>query len=342
MPLKAKIAPDAGPSKNPAWADNLIFLNILKRGFNFKTGAEIADFLSTNEAAVTRARQGTGDIAGLAPAVLEILYPGVSEIALRAQLTEYELRKHHAHMELDLRVGKTPPDELREAFDDVIAKSKRRLSRLRDWLRETRRPKTSKKHQERDIDRAALASLEGQLSLYCGDYKDAAMAFEAALSYLDNGKMRDLGSRVLLVRSKINWYFANDKNKVDVSLSVTQKDFVQLAVDISLVTGDSRLSINVAEAAAANGLHALAGSLLCDAAELLEIKAADLPQHHPVGYETALNKIPALATALGLATEVEKRRYDVSEKRKAAKCDLNGVPFGSLPDDANLNLPKSD
>jgi hypothetical protein len=338
MPLKAKAVPGAGPPKIPAWADNLILLNILKTGFNFKTGVEIADFLSTNEVAVSRARQGIGDIAGLAPAVLEILYPGVSEIALQAQLTEYELRKHHAQMELGLRAGKTPSDEVREAFKEVIAKSERRLSKLRDRLRETRRPRTSEKRQERDIDRATLASLEGQLSLYRENYEDAATAFEAALSYLDLRKIRDLGSRVLFVRLKINWYFANDKKKVDVSRSLAQEDFVKLAVYISFITGDSRLSINVAEAVAVNELHDLASNLLCDAAELLKIKAADLPQHHPVGYDAPLHTISPLKKALERAKEVEKRRYELSERRKAEKCDINGVPFGSLPDDVSLNL----
>jgi len=42
--------------------------------------------------------------------------------------------------------------------------------------------------------------------------------------------------------------------------------------------------------------------------------------------------------ALNLAEQVEKRRYEERERRNAAKLDLNGVPFGSLPDDASLNL----
>ncbi|MFQ3456460.1 hypothetical protein PMN64_24565 [Bradyrhizobium sp. UFLA01-814] len=332
---KAK-TPDAGPTKIPAWADNLILLNILKHGFNYNTGVAIADFLSVNEVAVTRSRQGTGDVAGLAPAVLELLYPGVLGVAFEAQLTEYGLRTAHAEMEFARRTKGVIPERLSEAFERMKAKADSKLSRLRDRLREARSPKTPQKRQERAIDRAALASLEGQLELYRKNYALAAPAFNKAFSFLD--LPNDLGSKVLFVRSMINWYFANDQIKVDVTPSLAQDDFVKLVIYVSFVTGDSRLLINVAEAVAVNERNDLAADLLCDAAERLEIEAADLPQHHPVGHDAPLNRIPVLAAALDLAKQVEKRRREERERRNAAKRDLNGVPFGSLPDDASLNL----
>ena len=109
-----------------------------------------------------------------------------------------------------------------------------------------------------------------------------AEAFNAAISCLD--LPNDLGSKFLFVRSMLNWYFANDQIKVDVTPSLAQKDFVKLVIYVSFITGDSRLLINVTEAVAFNKLDDLASELLCDAAELLKIKAADLPQHQPVGH----------------------------------------------------------
>lgn len=330
MSLKPTRAPGAGPTKNAAWHDNVIFLTILRRGFHFETGAELADLLSTSEPAITRARQGKGDIAGLAPAVLKLLFPGVSEIALRAQLFEFKLRTRHSQME-----GRRPPDDVREA----IAEGWELLSQLRQWLREMRTPATPEKRLERETDRAALASLEGQLYLYEGEYADAAAAFEVALSRLGLGKLTDLGPRVLFVRSVLNWYFAKDKLGIDVSQSVMQQAFVRIASDVAHITGDSRLLVIVAEAHGGNGEAVRGAELLCDAAEMLDIPPANLPQHHPVGYEKPLGTIPAFKAPLELVNHVEARRRDAREKKSASRCDVGGSPLGSLPDDASLNLP---
>ncbi|MBW5437238.1 hypothetical protein FXB41_21525 [Bradyrhizobium canariense] len=324
---KAK-TPDAGAPKIPASVDNLILLNILRHGFNYSSGVAIADFLNVTEVAVSRARKGTGDVAGLAPAVLELLYPGVLGVALDAQLTEYELRTAHAEMDFARRTKEELPERLSDTLERIKEKADSRLSRLRDRLREARSPMTPPKRQERAIDRAALASLEGQLELYRKNYKLASAAFKQAFSFL--GSPNDLGSKVLFVRSMINWYFANHQMKVNVTNSLAQDDFVKLVIYVSFVTGDSRVAVNER--------HDLAANLLCDAAERLDIKASDLPEHHPVGHEVPLSRIPALETSLNLAKQVENQRREERETRSSAKRDLNGVPFGSLPDDVSLNL----
>ncbi|WP_404289681.1 hypothetical protein ACD578_25710 [Microvirga sp. RSM25] len=343
--------PSRASRKKPAWQDNVAWLNILQseKGFGLKNGAEVADFLDTTVSAVSLVRHGERDLAGLAPAVLALLFPDDFEIALQAQLMECDLRKLHAQMTNDLAEGKTP-EASREALQKRIAEGWNLLARLRRcYNRITWR--AAEQRFERAIVRAAIASLEGQLNLYCGRYEAAAAAFERSLSRLKEAfsekappaqdKMARLGARVLLVRSMINWYFANHKAepKVDVSQTLTQEDFVRVVRDVAVIVGDSRLLINVGEAHAEHDMDDLAAELLCDAAEILDIKAADLPQHHPVGYETSLGMIPVLATALNLANQVEARRRDALEKKLAARCDVGGFPLGSLPDDASLNLP---
>ena len=94
----------------------LFFLNILQCGFNYKTGVEIAELLSTSEAAITHARQGTRDVAGLPEAVLELLFPSCSGIAFEAQLMEHNLRAAHAEMEFARRTKGTIPERLSEAL----------------------------------------------------------------------------------------------------------------------------------------------------------------------------------------------------------------------------------
>ncbi|MER8755171.1 hypothetical protein NKH69_05760 [Mesorhizobium sp. M0976] len=346
MAPKAKTASGTRAAEFPLWRrDNLIFLNIIKNGFNLKTGAQVADFLGTCEAAVSRTRKGVADIAGLAPAVLGQLYPGVSEIALQAQLKECDLRKLHAQKTGYLDNGQVPPEDLCENLSGAIADGWWLLSRLRERYNDFRNARTAKKILERRNDRASMRSLEGQLFLYGGNYTDAADAFRKGLSHFDLAEMSDLGSRVLLVRMTINWWFSHDMipagavEKEDVSLSLTEKEFVRIACDVAFLTGDSRLLINVSEAHAGNRLNDPASKLLCDAAEILDITAADLPRHRPVGYGTPLAKIPAFTAALGLAIEVEARRRDAREKKSAARRDVSGIPLDSLPDDATLHLP---
>lgn len=327
--------------------DNLIYLNIIKNGFGLTTSSLIADFLGTSEATITRTRKGEADIAGLAPAVLGQLFPGVSEIALQAQLVEYGLRRVHADKTTYIKKGETPPEALCENLLEKIEQGHTVLARLRERYNEMRPARTAAKVLERRTDRAALRSLEGQLYLYEENYSDAAAAFSIGLSHFDLGKLADLGSRTLLVRMMINWWFAQEMapakevGEESVSSRLTQKDFVVIACDVASITGDSRILINVAEAHAVNELDGAASERLCDATEILGIAAADLPRYQPVGYKTSLGEIPAFETALALVVQVEARRCAERAAKSTGRLDIGGKPYGSLPDDATLYLPRS-
>ncbi|MCO5153999.1 MULTISPECIES: hypothetical protein [unclassified Shinella] len=347
MAPKVKTASAASSAEFPLWRrDNLFFLNIIRNEFNLTTGAEVADFLRSNEPAVCRVRKGEADIAGLAPAVLGELFPGISGIPFEAQLMEYNLRRLHAEKTACLKSGNEPSEALCENLRKTIADGWKLLSRLRQRYNELRAAKTAEKILERKIDRAAMRSLEGQLYLYDGNYKDAASAFAKGLSHLGLADLAELGPRVLFTRMSINLWFshemlpAGDVEKEDVSLSLTEPEFVRIVCDVVFVTGDTRLLINVSEAYAVNALSGPASELLCDTAEMLGIPAPELPQHQPVGYQTALGEIPAFAAALARAQAVEARRRDEREKKLAARCDVNGKPLGSLPDDATVHLPR--
>ncbi|WP_020046831.1 hypothetical protein [Rhizobium leguminosarum] len=326
--------------------DNLIHLNIIKNAFGLETSSLVADFLGTSEATITRTRKGEADIAGLAPAVLGQLFPGVSEIALQAQLIECGLRRIHAEKETYINSGNKPPETLCETLLEKIEQGHRVLARLRERYNEMRPARTAAKALERRTDRAAIRSLEGQLYLYEENYSDAAAAFSIGLSHFDLGKLADLGSKTLLVRMMINWWFAQEMAPAkevgndNVSSKLTQKDFVVIACDVASITGDSRILINVAEAHAVHQLDAAASERLCDATEILGIAAADLPKYQPVGYKTSLEDILAFETALSLVVQVEARRCAEKAAKSTGRLDIDGKPYGSLPDDATLYLPR--
>ena len=197
------------------------------------------------------------DIAGLASMFLNELFSTTSGIALEAQHVERRLRLTIGMVEFQ------HIDQILEAANDNIADLRRRRAQQRPV-------RDIDDAAERNLDLAAIQSLEGHVARYRDDYESASTQFSKAAQFAAAPDLAASdGAQIIRVRAEANAFDSAWRadsasgpahpygGRTGAALDrFTSPQSVQLALKIAARLGDPRILFNLAEALLLRGLAA--------------------------------------------------------------------------------------
>jgi hypothetical protein len=249
------------------------------------------------------------DVAGLTHLFLRELFKTTSGIALLAQERERLLREAFARL--------TGEDV---SFEEALESARDDLEWGRRRMAQAQPPVDEDSRDERALDLAALASLDGQIELYSHKYGRALHEFLDAMSILPLARRSAplSGARVLLVRAGVNALFAawkideaakravgQDAIAPDWAMhrvlkKITDPSFAAMARRVTEFLGDPRIAANMLDALAWEHKYRQAEDMLRLGLQLEGISIAAARDWKPSGWDDRIGQYKHLDPVLDL------------------------------------------